>query len=640
MINDRTMLIVIGSEKWTDIVCHELNKDGFERIKKPMQNLNLLKLLKVHFVEGALNGVTQPSVIASTKAEAKPIALPPAHASRVITELPIGLGELVSDEGVTPSRVDVILGVMKLAREILVDYKYVSEQAPQILEVSQHDKSVVRLRAQIACTSEASFTAAVRIADAVLHHHLTTGETVSLLSPAFRRQILVIRKFAPPGFNTSFILKEAQQRKIPWIHIAGNVYQLGAGAKARLFNSSETDKTSSIGTKLATNKLFAHEFLRKAGFPVVPSLSIRNEKDAKHAALQIGFPVVVKPQNTEGGKGVAALLDSEAEVGDAFNTAQTFSKSVLVEKHFAGNDYRIHVVLGEIQGVIHRDPAHIIADGIHTVAELVDTENNSRLAATDDRQYLHAITLNQEAKRLLARQGLTVNSRPQHGLKIKLRAAASISTGGEPSQIDLNLVHPDNAQLCIDICKLFHLDIAGVDLLIPNIEESWRDSGAHICEVNHKPQMFTTLFAPMFDKFFDESAGQIPLWIVMEPPNGHRISRQAMQQLSAEHDSVCWVSKGKRNLGGRDLSAAQSIFETAQQAMLDTSVEALIVTIDESLDLSSGWPFPYCDRFIEAHESHWQSESASKPVRDRIRREIIRTLKPSEVLAADANYNG
>ena len=600
-----------------------------------MQNLNLFKILRIRFVEGALNGVTQPSVIASTEAEATPIVLPSAHAPRVTTELPIGLSDLISTDGAAPSRVDIILGVMKLARKILIHYKYVSEQAPQILSVRRHDESTVRVQAQIACTSEASFKAAVRIADAVLHHHIANGETISLLSPAFKRQILVIRKFAPSGFNTSFILKEAHRRKIPWLHIAGNVYQLGVGKKARLFNSSETDKTSSIGTKLATNKLYAHEFLRKAGFPVVPSLSIQNETDAKRAALQIGFPVVVKPQNTEGGKGVAALLDSEAEVVAAFRAAQKFSQSVLVEKHFEGNDYRIHVVLGEVQGIIHRDPAHIIADGIHTIAELVESENENRRNATDDRKYLHAITINQEAERLLARQSLAISSTPQRGQKVQLRAAASIATGGEPLQIDRDRIHPDNAQLCIDICRLFHLDIAGVDLLIPNIEESWRHSGAHICEVNHKPQMFTTLFAPMFDKFFDETAGRIPLWIVMEPPGTYEISLQAMQQLSGVCDSVCWVTKEKRQVNGKDLSGGQSILETAQQALLDRSVEGVIVTIDEPLDLSSGWPFSYCDRFIEADDNQWQSDG--KLERDRLRREIHRTLKPNEVLIADTH---
>lgn len=602
-----------------------------------MQNLNLFKLLKVRFVEGALNGVTQPSVIASTEAEATPIALPSTHAPRVTTELPIGLGDLIAADNATPSRVDIILGVMKFTREVLIHFKYVSEQAPEILSVRRQDESAVRVQAQIACTSEASFRAALRIADAVLHHHMTTGETISLLGPAFKRQILVIRKFAPSGFNTSFILKEAHRRKIPWLHIAGNVYQLGVGKKARLFNSSQTDRTSSIGTQLATNKLYAHEFLLKAGFPIVPSLSIQNESDAKRAALQIGFPVVVKPQNTEGGKGVAALLDTEAEVAAAFRAAQKFSQSVLVEKHFVGNDYRIHVVLGEVQGVIHRDPAHIIADGIHTVAELVESENESRRNAIDDRKYLHAITINQEAERLLARQSLTISSKPQKDQKIQLRAAASIATGGEPLQIDQDRIHPDNAQLCIDICRLFHLDIAGVDLLIPNIEESWLHIGAHICEVNHKPQMFTTLFAPMIDKFFDETAGRIPLWIVMEPPGTYEISRRAMQELSGACDSVCWVTKEKRQVSGKDLSGGQSILETAQQALLDNSVGGLVVTIDEPLDLSSGWPFSYCDRFIEADDKQWQSEGKSE--RDRLKREISRTLKPRESLVADVNYS-
>jgi cyanophycin synthetase len=36
---------------------------------------------------------------------------------------------------------------------------------------------------------------------------------------------------------------------------------------------------------------------------------------------------------------------------------------------------------------------------------------------------------------------------------------------------------------------VLRLDIAGVDLLIPDITRSWQDSGALICEVNAQPQL-------------------------------------------------------------------------------------------------------------------------------------------------------
>ncbi len=121
----------------------------------------------------------------------------------------------------------------------------------------------------------------------------------------------------------------------------------------------------------------------------------------------------------------------------------------------------------------------------------------------------------------------------------------------------------------------------------------------------------------------------------MEPPGTYEISLQAMQQLSGVCDSVCWATKEKRQVNGKDLSGGQSILETAQQALLDRSVGGLIVTIDEPVDLSSGWPFSYCDRFIEADDNQWQSDG--KLERDRLRREIHRTLKPNEVLIADIN---
>ena len=55
--------------------------------------------------------------------------------------------------------------------------------------------------------------------------------------------------------------------------------------------------------------------------------------------------------------------------------------------------------------------------------------------------------------------------------------------------IDQATVHPDNKALCLRAARILDLDIAGVDLIIPDVTRSWLEVGALICEVNAIPQI-------------------------------------------------------------------------------------------------------------------------------------------------------
>jgi cyanophycin synthetase len=601
-----------------------------------MSDDQLLKVKLDHFFSGAINGATQPSAFVSVECKDNRVPVPDTYSGTLITELASDFSRAALAPGSILSRQQLVIELVRLTREILIHFKHPSYFEPKILAYHE-DQHNCRARVQIACLSRDSFLAAIRLAKFSIEHFFATGQVISFANASVKRLVLTIHHAAPLGFNTSFILEEAHQRNIPWIHIAGNIYQLGIGASARLFDSSVSDMTPLIGSNIATNKHFTQRILRRAGFPVVQSAVVQNQDQASTVAARIGFPVVVKPVNTEGGQGVAALLDSPDEVINAFTAAKKFDKRVLVEKHFVGKDFRIHIVNGQIHGIIQRDPAQVIADGQHTVGELIAAENKSRLEATDDRRYLHPITINHEAERLLTKQGLSSSSKPPRGSVVQLRAAANVASGGVPQQLPTTVIHPDNAKLCIDVCRLLRLDIAGVDLIVPNISESWVNTGAHICEINHKPQMFSTFFGQLFDTLFGNHHGRIPLWIIMEPHGDFPISRKVMDLLSSKYKMVCWATKNKRHLHGADVPGSSCVLQTAQHAILDTSVEALIVTVDESTNLSNGWPFTYCDRFLEADESCWPDSGRAQ--RDKLRNDIELTLQPrrKEIVTTSRN---
>jgi cyanophycin synthetase len=67
-----------------------------------------------------------------------------------------------------------------------------------------------------------------------------------------------------------------------------------------------------------------------------------------------------------------------------------------------------------------------------------------------------------------------------------LKSTANISTGG--TAIDrTDEVHPENVFLFERIARIIGLDVAGVDIIAPNVSEPLRENGGGIIEVNAAP---------------------------------------------------------------------------------------------------------------------------------------------------------
>src|SRR4051794_2587945 len=79
-----------------------------------------------------------------------------------------------------------------------------------------------------------------------------------------------------------------------------------------------------------------------------------------------------------------------------------------------------------------------------------------------------------------------MDSVPDEGERVYLRATANLSTGG--TAIDrTDEMHPDNVTACEMAAGVVGLDIAGIDVLTTDISIPFRESGAVIIEVNAAP---------------------------------------------------------------------------------------------------------------------------------------------------------
>ena len=291
------------------------------------------------------------------------------------------------------------------------------------------------------------------------------------------------------GPSTQAIVDEAVSRDIPWIRLnKASLVQLGQGVHAKRIRATMTSETGSIAVDIASDKDLTTRLLASAGLPVPRSESVRTVDEAVTVAHKIGYPIVCKPLDGNHGRGVCLNLQNADELREAFPIAAEQSRRgfVIVENFVTGKDYRCLIINGRMEAIAERVPAHVVGDGVHTVAELVDITNADPRRGVGHEKILTRITVNAAARELVRSQGFELDDVPPEDVMVKLTLTGNMSTGG--ISIDRTWeAHPENVEIAEEAARMIGLDIAGIDFICPDITQPVRETGGAICEVNAAP---------------------------------------------------------------------------------------------------------------------------------------------------------
>lgn len=374
--------------------------------------------------------------------------------------------------------------------------------------------------------------------------------------------------------------------------------QYGLGRKAVLFNSTFTQFTPTLGTHMARAKHEAAIVLRRNRLPVPAHHLARDEADAIRIAEAFGYPVVVKPADRDGGVGVRAGLQTQADLLDAYRLARQISPNVLVERHAAGRDYRLTVIRGQCVWAIERQPAGVVGDGRTTLAQLVAQANMNPARSESPHAPLTPLRLDEEALGLLRSDGLTAETMPDRGRFVRLRRSANVSSGGMPVAV-ADRVHPDNAALAVRAAGALQLDVAGVDLIMLDIAVSWKDSEGVICEVNAQPGFCGTTGAhlyPLLLQTMVQGDGHVPVIAILGGHMADLLADDVAAGLNAAGIKAGAHTRAGITVGGVRLEqGAVAQLAAGRMLSLDPAVEALVFAVNDGGVLRDGFPVPRVD---------------------------------------------
>jgi cyanophycin synthetase len=333
---------------------------------------------------------------------------------------------------------------------------------------------------------------------------LATDYCNSALEPALLEQELKqLRTFLQNvrfGPSTASIVEAARGRGIPVRRLIddGNLVQLGHGKLQRRIWASETDQTGAVGEAIAQDKNLTKSLLAACGVPVPEGRVVQNADEAWTVAQVLGLPVVVKPKNGNQGRGVSVDLQTEEAVRAAYAAAVRESDTVMVERHVRGDDFRFLVVGERVIAVARRQPPIVVGDGRSSIAQLVEIANRDPRRGEDHSTVLSKLRLDAIGLKVLQEQRLTPETIPALGQAVVLRRNANLSTGGSATDVT-DEVAPEVAARVVDAVRLVGLDVAGVDVVAPRVDQPLDMTGGVIVEVNAAPGLRMHL-SPSFGK--------------------------------------------------------------------------------------------------------------------------------------------
>ncbi len=424
------------------------------------------------------------------------------------------------------------------------------------------------------------------------------AELVELIEYAQRRQL---------GPSTGALVRAADARDIPWMRLNDySLIQFGHGKHQRRIQATVTSETRHIAVSIASDKEETNRILGDLGLPVPRQRLVRSPEGAVTAADRLGYPVVVKPLDANHGRGVSLDLKTAAEVRAAFDKAREHARSVVVENFLPGFDHRMLVVGGALVAVAKRVPGHVVGDGQHTIAELVDIVNADPRRGIGHEKVLTRIELDAQAERLMRAKGVTKDTVLPAGELFFLRGTGNLSTGG--TAIDLtDVVHPDNREMAIRAASAIGLDVCGVDFITSDITQSHREVGGGICEVNAAPgfRMHVAptegkprdVAGPVMDMLFPPgSLAKIPIAAVTGT-NGKTTTARMLAHIQKMNGHTVGLATtdgvyvdGERTVAG-DMTGPQS----AQMVLRDPAVDLAVLETARGGLLRAGMGYRNCN---------------------------------------------
>lgn len=222
----------------------------------------------------------------------------------------------------------------------------------------------------------------------------------------------------------------------------------------------------------------------KEGIPVARGGTAFTARTALRIFNSITKPVITKPNLGSRSRHTMIHINTENDLLVGFYKAKKLSPLVVVEEELRGFLFRGTLVGGKLVGVVKRDQPEVTGDGVHTVRELMDKENER---PERNGPIFHKIIVDKEGEIELARENITMNDIPEKGRIVTFSQKTSRGCGGTTTEVT-DITHSENVAMLEHVGKFLGDPLVGVDFIMEDITKSWKEEQhCGIIECNSLP---------------------------------------------------------------------------------------------------------------------------------------------------------
>ena len=290
-------------------------------------------------------------------------------------------------------------------------------------------------------------------------------------------------------WRTKCFWEEANRRGI-------KMYEFHMGPVKDIFIAEYNDKIitfdglprpgvdESAALKWMDNKGIMKKKFLKESLPVADGGVAWNRYQALKIFSRINKPVITKPNLGSRSRHTLIHIDTPKKLILGFKKAKKLSPLVIVEEELSGYLFRGTLVGQKLVGTIRRDQPMVEGDGIHTLRELMEKENERPERSGP---IFHKISFDKEAEAELQRQNITMNDIPEKGRTVTFSQKTSRGCGGTTTEVT-NIIHPENKKMLEKLGSFLGDPLVGVDFIMKDITKPWHEEKhCGIIECNSLP---------------------------------------------------------------------------------------------------------------------------------------------------------
>lgn len=287
-------------------------------------------------------------------------------------------------------------------------------------------------------------------------------------------------------WSARYLRKELQRRgwtegKYLRSKAIGIIFAKRPDGKEVRFCSCFPYETTVIASRIADDKILSYEVLKSAGVDQPETVLLSDDEAEMRQQISeflAKYPkIVIKPVDGAHGWGVVTgVTDIEEAVAAAKACNELEGHNAMMQEQLPDGQKEVRTICidGKFVAAYERIPAAVTGDGVHSVMELIDIENETIREAA---YHVGLPRIDVEAAhRYLKEINFDNSVIPAAGEKVRVMGICNVGMGGTVKEVELS---PEKIELSERIAKVTDLPVLGVDFL-----------GDKVIEINAGPALY------------------------------------------------------------------------------------------------------------------------------------------------------